>query len=259
MVDEYADAPAVGLEVLPALRTADHRVTDGWLVPRRRRDRFPVPRARPRVGHARRRRAQGPRGTDPVGVGRGGVAPRRRAGGGGVPRRDASSCTTRATSAIRTARRVAFDPDAPDGCRPAGGEPGRRGHRTRRQRVRRAREHLVPHAAPARWKPRTCSASSCARSGPIASCGAPTPSGTGRRSPSSTRSAPSRSPSGCRRRSATRAHGRDQGEDPRRERARRSTASRDDDVARAAADRDPRLGRRTAPTIAAAITRAGRP
>ena len=65
---------SVGLEGLHALRSADEGVADRRLVPRRRRDRHAVPRARERARATRRRRAQGPRRTDPRPVGRRGIA-----------------------------------------------------------------------------------------------------------------------------------------------------------------------------------------
>ena len=68
------------------------------------------------------------------------------------------------------------DPDGEEGAydarsratgrRPARAERDRRGHRTRRQRLRRARQHVVPHAAAAASRPRTCSASCCVALGP---------------------------------------------------------------------------------------------
>ena len=89
MVDDYAALRPSGWKCYPLYGPPTSGVAHGWLVPRRRRDRVPVPRARPRVGRAgswRCTRASG--GPDPVGVGGGGVAPRRRAGRGGVPRRE---------------------------------------------------------------------------------------------------------------------------------------------------------------------------
>ena len=81
-------APAVGVEVLPVVRAADRRVADRWVVPRRRRDRVPVPRACRASGTRVVAVHKGLGRTDPVGVGGGGVAPRRRTGRRGVPRRE---------------------------------------------------------------------------------------------------------------------------------------------------------------------------
>ena len=95
-----------------------------------------------------------------------------------------------------------------------------------RERVGRAREHLVPHAPPTAARPRTCSASSFSRSARTASCGAPTRSGTDRRSRSSTRSARSTIPEELRARHGyPAAHRGGEGEDPESERRRASTAS----------------------------------
>ena len=66
--------------------------------------------------------------------------------------------------------------------RPARGEPARRGRAAGRQRLRRARLHLVPRVRADPKRPRTCSARCCAASARTGSCGAPTRSGTGRRS-----------------------------------------------------------------------------
>ncbi len=158
-------------------------------------------------------RALGPRvvaahkglgGPDPRRVGRRGVAARHRAGRRGVPRhhvrrvplglrarsRRRGRCRTTARSRRRGVDRLVQSVDG-------------RGHRTRRQRVRRARQHVVPHAAAAARSRARARQAAASRSGPNASCGAPTRSGTARRSRSSTRSARSASPSRCRSGSAT--------------------------------------------------------
>ena len=136
-------------------------------------------------------RALGPRvvaahkglgGPIPDAVGRGGVAARHRPGRGRVPRHR----VRRVPLGLRARSRRQegpYDRRARDARRrPAREERRGRGHRPRRQRLRRAGQHVVPDAAPARAKPRTCSASCSARSDPNASCGAPTRRGTGHRS-----------------------------------------------------------------------------
>ena len=142
MVDWQRDAAAGGLEVLHALGSADEGVADRWLVPRRRRGGLPVPRTRARARAAGRRDAQRPRRSHPRGVGRGRVAARHRSRGRAPSPTSRSSSTTRATSAIPTARKAPYDPAGrrrTAGCRPARPQPRRRGHRAGRQRVRRAR------------------------------------------------------------------------------------------------------------------------
>ena len=99
------DAAAVGVEVLHALGPADEGVADRRLVPRRRRGRLPVPRTRARARAARRRDAQGTRRADPRRIGRGRVAARHRSRPRPRSPTSRSSCTTRATSAIPTARK----------------------------------------------------------------------------------------------------------------------------------------------------------
>ena len=89
MVERRRLAAAVGLEVLHALRSADRGVADRRLVPRRRRDRLPVPRA----GAGARARAvvavhKGLGGPIPAASVGGRVATRHRPRRRGVPRRD---------------------------------------------------------------------------------------------------------------------------------------------------------------------------
>ena len=102
-----------------------------------------------RVGPQRRRGAQGPRRTDP----RRRRSPRRRRATSDRPRprspTSTSSCTTPATNAIPTARRVPTTRRRRPGVDRLIKSLADAGDRARRQRVRRAREHVVPHAAPA--------------------------------------------------------------------------------------------------------------
>ena len=132
-----------GWKVLHALRPADEGVADRRLVPRRRRDRLPVPRAGARARPARRRGAQGPRRPDPR---RSRSRPRRRATSARPRPRSPtsrSSCTTPATSAIPTAQEGPYD---------AANATARR---------RPARQE--PRAAPASARAATCTPSSAAR------------------------------------------------------------------------------------------------
>ena len=173
-------APALGVEVLPAVRAADERVPHRRMVPRRRRDRVPVPRARAAVGHQRRRRAQGVGRPDPLRVGGGGVAARHRTGRGGVPGRELPRVPLRATSAIPTGRKARSIRSRPGGSTAssrAWPPPGSRPART----CTRSSAARGTSCCGARSRPRTCWASCCSRSVPIASCGAPTRSGTDHR------------------------------------------------------------------------------
>ena len=172
---------AVGVEGVHARRTTDRGVADRRLVPRRRRDRHAVPRACARSsgrGSSARTRASADR--CPTRRSR-----RRRHATSARRRRrsptSTSSCTTRATSVIPTAPRVRSTRSR----RAASTGSSRRRARTasaRRQRLRRARQHLVPRAAPA-GRGRARARQAAGRSSvPSASCGAPTAPGTDRRS-----------------------------------------------------------------------------
>ena len=197
----------------------------GRLVPRRRRDRVPVPRTGPGASARvwwRRTRASAAR------CRRRRPRPRRRATSAPRPPRSptcTSSCTTRATSATPTARRAPFDAATPRGRRPPGGEPRRRRRGAGRQRVRRARQHVVPDAAPpARGRAR---ARQAARRGRARSHRVGHRLDLVRLAAAAHRRVPRvrRSPSGCRRSSAIPRSPPTEGADPRGERARRSTAS----------------------------------
>ena len=173
----------VGLEVLHAVGAADEGGARRRVVPRRRGDRLPVPRAGPRPRAARGRHPQGRQRPD--------------------PRRDASRPRRRATSAPPS---VAF-PDISFVVYHSGYErdpDGAGGRLPRRRRGRAAStawcaawptpawprgRTSTPSSAPrgssscaGPRRPPTSSASCCWPSGPTTSCGAPTASGTDRRS-----------------------------------------------------------------------------
>ena len=194
-----------GWKVLHALRPADERVA------RRAAGSSTTTRSACRSSNASTRsvRASSPRtrvsaGRSPISRSR----PRRRRDIGPAAAAfpaSSSSSTTPDTSAIPTVqegpvRRGRRDPRR----RPADQERRGRGDRARAATCTPSSAARGSSCCAGRSRPRTCSASCSSRSGPIASCGAPTRRGTARRSRSSTRSAPSGSRSGCRTSSATR-------------------------------------------------------
>ena len=99
-------ARPVGLEGLHALRPAHEGLAHRRLVPRRRRDRLPVPRAGQRARPARRRRAQGSGRTDPRPVGRRGLTARHRTGRRRLPRHQLRRVPLRLRTRPRRRRRV---------------------------------------------------------------------------------------------------------------------------------------------------------
>ena len=150
MVELARRAPAVGLEVLHALRAADDGVADRRLVPRRRRDRLPVPRARPRARAARSSpRTRASAGRSPPRRWR----PRRRATSARPRRRSPTSTFVVYHSGYERdpdGEEGAYDPVDADAASTGWSRASpRAGIGAGRQRVRRARQHVVPDAAPA--------------------------------------------------------------------------------------------------------------
>ena len=179
-------------------------------------------------------------------------------GRGGVSRRDLPRVPLRVRAGSRR-RGGSVQPGRTGGRRPAGHEPRRRGDRSGRERVRGARNDVVPDVAPP--------GRSRARAGEAAARGGARPHRVGDRlhlvrlAAAAHRRVPHvpdpRVDAGNVRLPA--ADGRDEGEDPRRERARRLRHQRRRRRACASpiATRD--WVATLAPTIADAITRAGRP